>query len=361
MCVLALFFIGARLADADPPAAALVPLLPDPPRDDPHLLGAAPRLVAPHERGEGLHRARDQLQAVRLHVEPAPDLGPRPVCAPQDALCQLCHGPHHARKHPRGPRERHHGEPGASASSSPPSTRPSRRPLSLAETDSSLFPARPPLQIISYLSSRAHPQMRAHAGNDDKLLPTTVVDQIRLWEHERRRIQTTDGASLHLLPFSPSSTRRRARALTPPPSPRAPQGSCTTTFRRRTTTSSSSTMRARSAPSCLTSRARARCLSRPTGTCRSGASLCVSRALSLSPRGGGRARARRCPKGADLGSLCAQRVHQAAHGGGAAGGGGSSSSRSDGMSARTRRGGSEGRAVALARRLLLSTRCEVVL
>ncbi|KPV73961.1 uncharacterized protein RHOBADRAFT_54544 [Rhodotorula graminis WP1] len=48
-------------------------------------------------------------------------------------------------------------------------------------------------QIISYLSSRAHPQMRAHAGNDDKLLPTTVVDQIRLWEHERRRIQTTDG------------------------------------------------------------------------------------------------------------------------------------------------------------------------
>ncbi|TNY20418.1 RNA polymerase II transcription factor B subunit 2 [Rhodotorula diobovata] len=48
-------------------------------------------------------------------------------------------------------------------------------------------------QIISYLSSRAHPQMRVQAGSDDKLLPTTVVDQIRLWEHERRRIQTTDG------------------------------------------------------------------------------------------------------------------------------------------------------------------------
>ncbi|GAA5821770.1 hypothetical protein JCM11251_001017 [Rhodosporidiobolus azoricus] len=48
-------------------------------------------------------------------------------------------------------------------------------------------------QIISYLASRAHPQMRAQAVADEKLLPTTVVDQIRLWEHERRRIQTTDG------------------------------------------------------------------------------------------------------------------------------------------------------------------------
>ncbi|BGP00606.1 RNA polymerase II transcription factor B subunit 2 [Rhodotorula toruloides ATCC 204091] len=48
-------------------------------------------------------------------------------------------------------------------------------------------------QIISYLASRAHPQMRAQAGSDDKLLPITVVDQIRLWEHERRRIQTTEG------------------------------------------------------------------------------------------------------------------------------------------------------------------------
>lgn len=35
--------------------------------------------------------------------------------------------------------------------------------------------------------------MRVTAGGDDKLLPTTVVDQIRLWEHEQRRIVTTDG------------------------------------------------------------------------------------------------------------------------------------------------------------------------
>ncbi|GAA6033215.1 hypothetical protein JCM8097_002999 [Rhodosporidiobolus ruineniae] len=48
-------------------------------------------------------------------------------------------------------------------------------------------------QIISYLASRAHPQMRALATDAEKLLPTTVVDQIRLWEHERRRIQTADG------------------------------------------------------------------------------------------------------------------------------------------------------------------------
>ncbi|GAA5853619.1 hypothetical protein JCM8547_007386 [Rhodosporidiobolus lusitaniae] len=62
-------------------------------------------------------------------------------------------------------------------------------------------------QIISYLSSRAHPQMRALQASllsaassssqpaslaDAPLLPTTVVDQIRLWEHERRRIQTTE-------------------------------------------------------------------------------------------------------------------------------------------------------------------------
>jgi len=41
--------------------------------------------------------------------------------------------------------------------------------------------------------------MRVQAGSDDKLLPTTVVDQIRLWEHERRRIQTTDGAHIFSL------------------------------------------------------------------------------------------------------------------------------------------------------------------
>ncbi|KAG0660961.1 RNA polymerase II transcription factor B 52 kDa subunit [Rhodotorula mucilaginosa] len=33
--------------------------------------------------------------------------------------------------------------------------------------------------IVAYLASRAHPQMRVTAGGDDKLLPTTVVDQIR--------------------------------------------------------------------------------------------------------------------------------------------------------------------------------------
>lgn len=58
-----------------------------------------------------------------------------------------------------------------------------------------------PLQIISYLSSRAHPQMKALATTtnpssrssaENPLLPTTVVDQIRLWEHERRRIVTAE-------------------------------------------------------------------------------------------------------------------------------------------------------------------------
>ncbi|GAA6062488.1 hypothetical protein JCM10212_001861 [Sporobolomyces blumeae] len=55
-------------------------------------------------------------------------------------------------------------------------------------------------QIISYLTTRAHPQMLAlHAARqgkhneDQNLLPTTVVDQIRLWEHERRRIKHVEG------------------------------------------------------------------------------------------------------------------------------------------------------------------------
>ncbi|GAA5844088.1 hypothetical protein JCM3766R1_004518 [Sporobolomyces carnicolor] len=55
-------------------------------------------------------------------------------------------------------------------------------------------------QIISYLTTRAHPQMvalhQARQGKpneDQNLLPTTVVDQIRLWEHERRRIKHTEG------------------------------------------------------------------------------------------------------------------------------------------------------------------------
>ncbi|KAG2179549.1 hypothetical protein INT44_006396 [Umbelopsis vinacea] len=40
-------------------------------------------------------------------------------------------------------------------------------------------------QIISYLQTHAHPQMRKRAP----LLPLTVVDQIRLWEMERNRIE----------------------------------------------------------------------------------------------------------------------------------------------------------------------------
>jgi len=44
-------------------------------------------------------------------------------------------------------------------------------------------------QIISYLSSHAHPQMR----KQNPLLPPTVVDQIRLWELEKNRIRSQEG------------------------------------------------------------------------------------------------------------------------------------------------------------------------
>jgi transcription initiation factor TFIIH subunit 4 len=57
-------------------------------------------------------------------------------------------------------------------------------------------------QIISYLSTHAHPQMRRHgalksasntAGMSVPVLPPTVVDQIRLWQLERDRIKATAG------------------------------------------------------------------------------------------------------------------------------------------------------------------------
>ncbi|KAG5648235.1 hypothetical protein DXG03_006193 [Asterophora parasitica] len=44
-------------------------------------------------------------------------------------------------------------------------------------------------QIISYLISHAHPQMR----KNNPLLPVTVQDQIRLWELERNRLKSSEG------------------------------------------------------------------------------------------------------------------------------------------------------------------------
>ncbi|KAJ5778322.1 hypothetical protein N7520_001568 [Penicillium odoratum] len=56
-------------------------------------------------------------------------------------------------------------------------------------------------QIISYLHSHAHPQLRKHnAGNPTSnsslqapVLPPTVTDQIRLWQLERDRLRATAG------------------------------------------------------------------------------------------------------------------------------------------------------------------------
>lgn len=44
-------------------------------------------------------------------------------------------------------------------------------------------------QIITYLSTHAHPQMKKQMP----LLPPTVVDQIRLWELEKNRIKSDEG------------------------------------------------------------------------------------------------------------------------------------------------------------------------
>ncbi|KAF8552043.1 transcription factor Tfb2 [Imleria badia] len=52
-------------------------------------------------------------------------------------------------------------------------------------------------QIISYLTTHAHPQMRKNATHvrhaQNPLLPVTVQDQIRLWELERNRVKSAEG------------------------------------------------------------------------------------------------------------------------------------------------------------------------
>ncbi|XHF98998.1 hypothetical protein AWENTII_002520 [Aspergillus wentii] len=56
-------------------------------------------------------------------------------------------------------------------------------------------------QIISYISTHAHPQMRKHNASKSSsnqsglpsVLPPTVVDQIRLWQLERDRVKGTPG------------------------------------------------------------------------------------------------------------------------------------------------------------------------
>ncbi|KAI9476627.1 RNA polymerase II transcription factor B subunit 2 [Zychaea mexicana] len=48
-------------------------------------------------------------------------------------------------------------------------------------------------QIISYLETHAHPQMRKNTP----ILPLTVVDQIQLWEMERCRLKTTSAYLYH--------------------------------------------------------------------------------------------------------------------------------------------------------------------
>lgn len=50
-------------------------------------------------------------------------------------------------------------------------------------------------QIISYLSTHAHPQLLKHSGviGGGPVLPPTVVDQVRLWQIENERMKATPG------------------------------------------------------------------------------------------------------------------------------------------------------------------------
>ncbi|KAK7191366.1 hypothetical protein DPSP01_003022 [Paraphaeosphaeria sporulosa] len=51
-------------------------------------------------------------------------------------------------------------------------------------------------QIIEYLDTHAHPQMQ----KTKPFLPPTVMDQIRLWEYERERMETTQGYLMREFP-----------------------------------------------------------------------------------------------------------------------------------------------------------------
>jgi len=44
-------------------------------------------------------------------------------------------------------------------------------------------------QIISYLTTHAHPMMR----KNNPIISSTVQDQIRIWENERNRVRTEEG------------------------------------------------------------------------------------------------------------------------------------------------------------------------
>lgn len=49
-------------------------------------------------------------------------------------------------------------------------------------------------QVISYLTTHAHPQLRSNAQEKHApILPPTVVDQIRLWQIENERMKATGG------------------------------------------------------------------------------------------------------------------------------------------------------------------------
>jgi len=50
-------------------------------------------------------------------------------------------------------------------------------------------------QIITYLQTNAHPEMR----KQDQLVPPTVADQIRLWQMERDRLQKLSGSFFFFL------------------------------------------------------------------------------------------------------------------------------------------------------------------
>ena len=45
------------------------------------------------------------------------------------------------------------------------------------------------MQIINYLKTHAHPEML----KESPVLPPTVTDQIRLWQHERDRFKFSEG------------------------------------------------------------------------------------------------------------------------------------------------------------------------
>mgnify|MGYP001590747683 CR=1 FL=1 len=88
------YFDGLYLTNLASPAH-LISLLPHTPRHNPHLIRSTPRLLLARRRRAWLPHHRDQLQSLRLHLEPSPNCRAQPLCRLAKPVPESCHGGHY--------------------------------------------------------------------------------------------------------------------------------------------------------------------------------------------------------------------------------------------------------------------------